>query len=285
MKRQPPEPPNGPGIPARKGGEDVNQSGALSGITVCHPRSADSAACPMTIPNLVIGRVVTTCAPTCRSFLLMDGIRHTPGWDRMRAGCAQHRGMASNVKHQPVKGDDGKIVTNLPGVPDVGVSMARVAALDLTDGANTAPDDDDEGYDETETCRGCSADLADDEGEGYDGFCGSCADNVQQLLDVGVGERTANTWVESGYDAELAFRWRASGVTVAEAVRWNDAGVSDPMEAHRWRTAGWESADEIKAVTGWRSAGFTPENAARFQTPAMTYDDAILSWGRLEDPA
>lgn len=197
---------------------------------------------------------------------------------RIRPGCAQHRGMASSAKHQVVKGSDGKIVTNLPGVPDAAVSASRVSALDTAEDDTVADDD------EVETCRGCSADLADDEGEGYDGFCGSCADNVQQLLDVGVGETTANTWVESGYDAELALRWRQSGVTVINALRWNDAGVTDPMEAHRWQTAGWESADEIKAVTGWRAAGFTPENAARFQTPAMTYDDAVLSWGRLEDP-
>lgn len=99
---------------------------------------------------------------------------------RIRPGCAQHRGMASNVKHQVVKGSDGKIVTNLPGVPDAAVSASRVSALDTAED-DTAKDDT-VNDDEVETCRGCSADLADDEGEGYDGFCGSCADNVQELL-------------------------------------------------------------------------------------------------------
>lgn len=32
---------------------------------------------------------------------------------------------------------------------------------------------------EDETCEECGANLTDDEGEGYDGLCGDCADRAE----------------------------------------------------------------------------------------------------------
>ena len=44
---------------------------------------------------------------------------------------------------------------------------------------------------DTEYCRWCDADLADDAGEGYDGLCGNCADRAE----------ATGQWDDSGEEA------------------------------------------------------------------------------------
>lgn len=124
-----------------------------------------------------------------------------------------------------------------------------------------------EDADEDDTCRECSAPL--DDGEGYDGLCGDCADRAE----------AAGEWLPADPTTRFVYRLYIDAPTAEEANRY----LAEHIGITGWRRVGMHDSDEwvaaLRRATAVRSSPDAASDSEKLRYLADLFDATDIVTG------